>query len=202
MAIVHITGASGSGKTTLIRHLEDIIQGSSLIFDFDDISDRFALKLLKEAKYISNISKGEFNSFYKELDQLINQWFAKIIKNAEKNNIKFIIIGGISIPTHFKPKYKFIINAPRETIYRNVSERTLESICTNKKQISSLIKSKTHPDIIKLICFHKYKLRQNFIEGYHQYDEDYTNFYKDYKLMGYSLLDSKKIAKKIVKLVG
>jgi len=196
--IIHITGPSGSGKSSMIDKLNK--HKNIIILDTDIIDDKHALDLLKNDKYKKYISNGNIYLFFKQKDKLNSQYLKNFIKD---NYDKIIIIIGLAFGDSPKniSNYKFCIKIDPETLYKRVYLRTLFDICTHSNEIEKLLKSKIHPEIIKILIVHKFHVRQDFIGPYYPAIDDLNKFYGEHKKNKYEIIDKNMVFKKVIKLI-
>jgi adenylylsulfate kinase-like enzyme len=198
--LVHISGPSGSGKSFLATQLRTQKKKNTLIVDTDDIDDAHALQLIAQPKYRKFLEIGQVDKVFREKDKLNREWIKKEVTPLLKKGWTVILVGlSFGMIKSANKKYVIMIK-DKEELYRRVYLRTLEDILAHGNDIRKLFKSGTHPEIIKLLCLHKYKIRQDFIGPYYPSLMWINKFYVEHNRAGYQALSQGKILEHIQKL--
>lgn len=184
--IIHIVGPSGSGKSTLYDRLykkygknENVV-----LIDTDKIDDHHALKLLKNKEMRMSLINCE-GSIFKAKHKMNKEWFNNIVSKSQS---KIIIVVGLTFDQRWiNADKKLCIKIDTEILWKRGQLRTITSCNDNFDAISKLMKSNIHPEVIKYLCVHKFKIRQDIIQPFCSFKEDINNFYNKYRLSGYSI---------------
>ena len=198
--IVHILGPSGSGKTTLGNKLA--MHPNTISLDTDDIDDKNAIKLL--SKY--NIENKKEDKLFNEEREKLNR--KDIHKFIDKNKNKNIVLVGFDFSgMEIIPKiatHKFSIDIDPETLFRQYSLRTLDTIIKNNQGIRKLFENKkiSVGSILALLTL-KYKIRGGFTcANLRNIIKDIKEKNKKAKEKKYKVMSSKDIYKEVCKAMA
>ncbi len=185
--LVHISGPSGSGKSTLANQLKK--HNTLIVIDLDDVDDKHAMELISQPKYKRLLGTQKADQVYQKKRELNKAWLKDTVQPLLELGKTVVLVG---LPFgYIKADKKFVIKIDSATLYRRVYTRTLDDIVNNSSKLRSLLNSEEHPEVIKFLCVHKYKLRQDFI-GPPSFQEP-AKFYEDHKKHGYKAMPVDKI---------
>lgn len=196
--IFHVSGPSGVGKTTLANKLKS----SSInidVYDSDDIMDDIVRKLSKDKPnaFKNFVLKDDNKQWYKLYNKQLTNKLFEIFDIAIKNKHHIAIIG-ITVDLTIIADYKYMIDLPPNENYIRRTKREIGTICDNRKQIETVLEG--DPIIADIEIFTNLGHRMKIIESYGREIKKTQEVRDIGKILGYKLLTSDEIEKKILDL--
>lgn len=197
--IIHITGPPCSGKSTLLTELRSLLGKRVVFIDTDVEDDALALKLIKNRQVVSKIKNGCWDTLVKARSQKHKQ----TVKKCMESKLPVIIVG-LAFEYEADPEqyadHKFMIYEDSETLFKRQNLRTLNLAVQHHRALERILKSTTHPNLIRYMTTHKLKMRTPIISDFNATGME--KWYAEMKKKQYVVATAQKIRDQILKLVS